>query len=91
MNSLLFAVVTFALWISPVVVIVALVRIARRVGIDLSRQPPPTTSTARGGSRRRPSRLLVPTKTVVQRFGVPISVQPTVPAIAPPRGVKLPA
>jgi hypothetical protein len=41
MNSLLFAVVTFALWISPVVVIVALVRIARRVGIDLSRQPPP--------------------------------------------------
>jgi hypothetical protein len=41
MNSLLFAVVTFALWISPVVVIVVLVRIARRFGIDLRRQPPP--------------------------------------------------
>ncbi|MFL5913629.1 MAG: hypothetical protein ACJ768_24095 [Gaiellaceae bacterium] len=41
MNSLLFAVVTFALWIFPVVVIVVLVRIARRFGIDLRRQPPP--------------------------------------------------
>jgi hypothetical protein len=41
MNSLLSAVVTFALWISPVVVIVVLVRIARRFGIDLRRQPPP--------------------------------------------------
>ena len=41
MNSPLFAVVIFALWISPVVVIVVLVRIARRFDIDLRRQPPP--------------------------------------------------
>ncbi len=40
MSSLLFAVVIFALWISPVVVIVVLVRVARRFGIDLRRQPP---------------------------------------------------
>ena len=41
MNSLMFAVVTFALWISPVVVIVVPVRVARRFDIDLRRQPPP--------------------------------------------------
>ena len=41
MNSLLFAVVTVALWISPVVLIVVLVRVARRFGVDLRRQPPP--------------------------------------------------
>lgn len=41
MNTLLFAVVTFALWISPVVVIVVLVRVARHFDIDLRRQPPP--------------------------------------------------
>ncbi len=41
MNSLLFAVVTIALWISPVVLIVVLVRVGRRFGIDLRRQPPP--------------------------------------------------
>jgi hypothetical protein len=41
MNSLLIAIVIFALWISPVVVIVVVVRVARRFGIDLRRQPPP--------------------------------------------------
>ena len=41
MNSLLFAVVILALWISPVVVIVIVVRVARRFGVDLRRQPPP--------------------------------------------------
>lgn len=41
MSSLLFAVVIFALWISPVILIVAVVRIARRFGIDLRRHPPP--------------------------------------------------
>ena len=40
MNSLLFAVVILALWISPVVVIVIVVRVARRFGVDLPRQPP---------------------------------------------------
>ena len=40
MNSLLFAVVILALWISPVVVIVIVVRVARRFGVDLRRQPP---------------------------------------------------
>jgi hypothetical protein len=41
MNPLLFAVVAFALWMAPVILIVVLVRIARRFGIDLRRQPPP--------------------------------------------------
>jgi hypothetical protein len=41
MNSVMFAIVIVALWISPVVLIVVLVRVARRFGVDLRRQPPP--------------------------------------------------
>jgi hypothetical protein len=41
MKSLMLAVVIFLLWISPVLVLVILVRVARRFGVDLRRQPPP--------------------------------------------------
>jgi cytochrome c-type biogenesis protein CcmH/NrfF len=41
MSSWVFAVVVVALWISPVVLIVVAVRVARRFGVDLRRQPPP--------------------------------------------------
>jgi len=37
----LFAVVIGALWVSPVVLILVVVWIARRLGVDLRRQPPP--------------------------------------------------
>jgi hypothetical protein len=40
-DTVVFAVLSMALWLSPVAVIVAAVRIARHFDIDLRRHPPP--------------------------------------------------
>ena len=41
LHTLVFAVICLTLWLGPVLLIVAVKRIARRSDIDLGRQPPP--------------------------------------------------
>ena len=41
LSTAVFAAICIGLWLSPVIVIVAVKRIARLFGIDLRREPPP--------------------------------------------------
>jgi hypothetical protein len=41
LNTAVFAAICIGLWLGPVIVIVAIRRIARHFDIDLRRQPPP--------------------------------------------------
>jgi hypothetical protein len=41
LHTVVFAAASIALWLSPVIVIVAVKRLARRFDVDLRRHPPP--------------------------------------------------